>query len=132
MKASVALLMLTAFFSVVHALDDVTPPTVVETFPVSGSDDVDPAVTEIRVTFDEPMMDGSWSWAYREKSRFPAIDGKPTYSDGRRTAVLPVKLEPGKTYEILVNSEAHRNFRDNAGNPAVPFVLTFRTRSAGN
>ena len=131
MKTSVALLFLTALLGVVHALDDVTPPSVVETFPVSGSDDVDPAVSEIRVTFDEPMMDKSWSWAYREKSRFPIIDGRPGYSDDRLTAVLPVALEPDTTYEILINSEAHRNFRDSAGNSAVPFVLTFRTRAAG-
>ncbi len=132
MNTCSALLILTLLVGAVDALDDVTPPNVVETLPVSGSIDVDPALTEIRVTFDEPMMDGNWSWAFREKSRFPATDGRPRYSDDRRTAVLPVKLEPGATYEILVNSEVHKNFRDRAGNPAVPFVLTFRTREAGD
>ena len=50
---------------------DTKPPSVVETFPVTGSTDVDPAITEISVTFDEPMTDRSWSWAYTNKEQFP-------------------------------------------------------------
>ena len=61
MNTCSALLILTLLVGAVDALDDVTPPNVVETLPVSGSIDVDPALTEIRVTFDEPMMDGNWS-----------------------------------------------------------------------
>lgn len=43
--------------------NDTKAPNVVETYPVSGSTDVDPLTREITVTFDEPMKDGNWSWA---------------------------------------------------------------------
>jgi len=43
---------------------DSKAPSVIKTFPVSGSTDVDPSTSEITVTFDEPMKDGNWSWAY--------------------------------------------------------------------
>jgi len=55
-------------------------------------------------------------------------DGKPKYEDDRRTCVLPVKLEPGKTYAIWVNSPKFRNFKDADGRPAVPYLLIFKTR----
>ncbi len=54
---------------------DTTPPNIVETFPATGSVDVDPSITEITVTFDEPMTDGNWSWAYTKKSQFPQMNG---------------------------------------------------------
>ena len=37
------------------------PPVVVKTIPQSGDLEVDPGLTEIRVTFSKDMMDGSWS-----------------------------------------------------------------------
>jgi hypothetical protein len=42
------------------------PPVVVRTALVAGSTDVDPSLTEIRVTFSKPMQDGSWSWSTSE------------------------------------------------------------------
>ena len=42
--------------------------------------------------------------------------------------MLPVKLEPGKTYTIGLNNENFHNFKDAAGNAAVPYVLQFKTR----
>ena len=52
---------------------DSNAPNVVETFPASGRIDVDPSITEITVTFDEAMKDGSWSWAYSDKNKFPEM-----------------------------------------------------------
>jgi hypothetical protein len=43
---------------------------------------------------------------------------------------MPVKLEPGKTYVIGVNSERFRNFKDTKGHPALPYLFVFRTRAA--
>ena len=56
---------------------DSKAPNVIETFPVTGSTDVDPSTSEISVTFDEPMKDGNWSWAYTNKDQFPANE-RPT------------------------------------------------------
>jgi RNA polymerase sigma-70 factor (ECF subfamily) len=42
--------------------------------------------------------------------------------------VLPVKLEPGKTYAVWVNSEKFGNFKDADGRSAVPYLLVFKTK----
>ena len=103
-------------------------PNVIETFPVTGSTDVDPSITEISVTFDEPMMDGSWSWAYSNKDMFPEMNGQPYYQPGHTKNVLPVKLESNKEYEVWINTDQFRNFKDQSGNSAIPFRLVFKTR----
>jgi RNA polymerase sigma-70 factor (ECF subfamily) len=104
------------------------PPVVVKSVPEAGSDDVDPATTEIRVTFSRPMQDGSWSWPTASKETFPKTEGKPRYLDDKRTSVLPVKLEPGRTYAIWLNSQRFRNFKGANGQPAVPYLLVFKTK----
>jgi RNA polymerase sigma-70 factor (ECF subfamily) len=112
--------------------DDVTlesvPPVVVKTVPEAGAADVDPKLTEIRVTFSKDMQDGSWSWAQLSEDSFPKVDGKPKYLADKRTCVLPVKLEPGKTYAVWVNSEKFGNFKDSDGRSAVPYLLVFKTK----
>ena len=112
--------------------DDVTlesvPPVVVKTVPEAGAGEVDPNLTEIKVTFSKDMQDGSWSWTALSKESFPKLDGKPKYLADKRTCVLPVKLEPGKTYSIWVNSEKFGNFKDPDGRSAVPYLLVFKTK----
>ena len=113
--------------------DDVTlesvPPVVVKTVPEAGSGEVDPKLTEIKVTFSKDMQDGSWSWSTKfSKESFPKVDGKPKYLADKRTCVLPVKLEPGKTYAIWVNTEKFVNFKDSDGRSAVPYLLVFKTK----
>jgi hypothetical protein len=104
------------------------PPVVVKTVPEAGAVDVDPKMAETRVTFSKDMQDGSWSWATLSKESFPKLDGKPKYLADKRTCVLPVKLEPGKTYAIWVNSERFGNFKDTDGRSAVPYLLVFKTK----
>jgi RNA polymerase sigma-70 factor (ECF subfamily) len=106
--------------------DDGRPPHVVGTVPKNGDHNVDPAVTEIRVTYNKKMMDHSWSWCY-DPMLFK-LHGDPHYEADGRTCVLPVKMEPGKTYTIRLNTEDYSNFRDAAGRPATPYVLQFATR----
>lgn len=107
---------------------DSVPPVVVKTIPEAGSADVDPKLKEIRVTFSKDMLDGSWSWAKLSDESFPNLDGKPKYLADRRTCVLPVKLEPGKTYAVWVNHEQFGNFQDANGRSALPYLLVFRTK----
>jgi RNA polymerase sigma factor (sigma-70 family) len=108
------------------------PPVVVKTVPAAGAADVDPALTEIKVTFSKDMTDQSWSWTSLSDDTFPKTAGdKPIhYERDKRTCVLEVKLEPGKTYAIWVNSEKFGNFKDADGRPAVPYLLVFQTRKA--
>jgi hypothetical protein len=110
------------------AANDTKAPNVVETYPASGSIDVDASTREITVTFDEPMKDGSWSWVYVDKNKFPVMTGPPYYKPGHLINVLPVKLESNKTYEVWINSEKFKNFKDRVGNSAIPFRLVFTTK----
>ena len=61
---------------------------------------------------------------------FPQIAGEVRYLADKRTNVLPVKLEPGRTYAIWFNSPngRHNAFRDSANNSAMPYLLVFQTR----
>jgi hypothetical protein len=107
---------------------DAARPVVVKTTPAAGAKGVDPALSDIKVTFDKDMTDKSWSWAMESAESFPKMAGEPRFEPDKRTAVLPVKLEAGKTYKVWVNSEKHQNFKDEAGRPAVPFLLVFETK----
>lgn len=111
--------------------DEVTlesvPPVVVKSVPAAGTPDIDPKTTEIKVTFSKNMKDGTWSWSTLSKESFPEVDGKPKYLDDERTCVLPVKLQPEKTYAIWINSDKFQNFKDSNGVPSVPYLLVFRT-----
>jgi RNA polymerase sigma-70 factor (ECF subfamily) len=102
-------------------------PVVIKTVPENGAQDVDPNLTEIRVTFSKDMHDGSWSWTQRSDDTFPEVTGKPHYVD-KRTCVLPVKLEPSKMYHLSINSERFRNFKDVGRRPAIPYPLDFKTK----
>lgn len=106
---------------------ETVPPVVVKTVPEAGADDVDPGLTEIAVTFSKDMQPGSFSWSTMSKESFPTVDGQAAYRDAR-TCVLPVKLEPGKTYALWVNSAKFGNFKDADGRSAVPYLLVFRTK----
>ena len=108
----------------------VLPPVVVETRPRAGQTDVDPLLTEISVTFSKNMItEKMWSWVIHTPESFPAIAGEVRYINAR-TNVLPVRLQPGKTYAICINSPngKHNAFRDTDNIPALPYLLVFRTR----
>lgn len=107
---------------------DEKPPRVVSTVPENGSQDVDPSLGEMSVTFDEEMIDGNWSWAYEDKNTFPQIVGQAYYDETNKINKLPVKLEPNKEYAIWVNHADYKNFKDKAGNSAIPYRFTFKTR----
>jgi len=102
------------------------PPVVVQTVPQAGDTKVDPATKEITVTFSKKMSGGmSWSSAFENSE--PQAPGKPHYLADGRTCVMPVKLEPGRTYGFWLNSQKFSNFKDSKGRSAVPYLLIFET-----
>jgi hypothetical protein len=105
------------------------PPKVVRFDPPNGASAVDPGVTELRATFDRPMSEG-WSWVTEGQDLFPATTGEAFLTPDRRTAVLPVRLEPGRRYALWLNSEQFRYFRDQAGVELPPVRWTFDTAPA--
>lgn len=106
------------------------PPSVVKTVPQGGDTQVDPSLKEIRVTFSKDMMtDRMWSWTMESKATFPKFKADGIhYLPDKRTCVLPVKLEPNRSYVIWINSQKHNAFRDQGNRPAVPYLLVFETR----
>ncbi len=107
---------------------DNMPPAVVKTVPEAGNTNVDPATAEIKVTFSKKMTVGrNYSWCYDPKQL--QTTGQPHYLADGKTCVLPVKLEPGKTYVLWLNSQKFGNFKDTKGRSAVPYLLVFETES---
>ncbi|MFO0937402.1 MAG: sigma-70 family RNA polymerase sigma factor [Gemmataceae bacterium] len=106
------------------------PPVVIKTVPTAGSDDVDAETCkEIRVTFSKKMMDKSWSFATDESlGQEVTASGDVAYDKDKITCVMPVKLKPGTTYAIWLNSARFGNFKDADGNSALPYLLVFQTK----
>ena len=103
-------------------------PVVEATVPVHGDRQVDPGLSEIRVTFDRPMLtDRMWSWCLESEETWPALDPDGVRYVDDRTCVAPVRLEPGRTYVIWFNTEHQDAFRDTHHRPAVPYRLEFAT-----
>jgi hypothetical protein len=103
------------------------PPVVINTVPQAGAGDVPASTNEIRVTFSKKMQDKSWSWVIVTPESFPKLAGDPHYLPDGVTCVLPVSLQPGKTYAMWINATAAQNFQDADGRKAVPYLLVFST-----
>ena len=106
----------------------VSKPQIVSLTPVNGARDVDPGLTELRVTFNVAMGEGfSWTGGGPE---FPTIaEGKkPYWIEDHKTCVLPVRLNPGSQYRLGLNSPSHKNFQSAGGVPLDPVTYSFKTR----
>ena len=108
-------------------------PEVVECTPENGVNDADPTLKTLRVTFNMPMDTSSFSWIGGQN--FPAMPqgAKASWSRDGRTALLPVKLEPRKWYELGLNGFSDKNFTSKWGVPLAPVRYEFATTdSAGD
>ena len=108
------------------AVAQAAAPKVVKATPDDGQEDVDPKTTEIRIVFDQPMdRRGGWSIVGGGES-FPQMIGRPRWID-EKTFVIRVKLKPGHEYWLSINNENFTNFRNVAGESAVPYPISFKT-----
>jgi hypothetical protein len=105
-------------------------PVVVRTLPEAGDIAVDPALTEIRVTFSREMSSGSWSCVGGGVSFPGSENGIVHFTNGNHTFVIPVDLKPDHFYRMWLNSVRHTGFKDAGGTPAEPYLLTFKTLAA--
>ena len=95
--------------------------------PHDGAKEVDPATAEVTVTFDRDMASGfTWNG---DGPDFPFLAGAKAFWRDRRTCVLPVKLEPGRSYRVGLNlfSPNFQAFRSVAGGRALPTTINFTT-----
>jgi hypothetical protein len=104
-------------------------PKVVSMIPANGATDVDPGLTEIRVRFDRPMQDGSWSLVGGGPN-CPETTGRPYYDSKRTTWTVPVRLQPGWDYEFHMNRGEYDSFRSKEGVPLESVHVTFSTGKA--
>ena len=107
------------------------PPRIVATSPVTGATDVDPAVTEITVTFNQEMG-GGMSWTGGGPAFPAAPEGQKAQWRDKYTCVLPVKLEAARFYRVGINSTSHQNFSSAHGRAALPAAIYFTTQGASD
>jgi hypothetical protein len=105
------------------------PPQVTKAAPDDGAAAVDPATRKIVITFDQDMSPGGMS-VVGGGEEFPNITEKPSWKNAR-TFVIPVQLEPEHDYQLSINSDRFQNFKNPAGESAVPYPIRFRTAAAG-
>src|ERR1019366_4051884 len=107
------------------------PPKIVATSPGVGATEVDPAVTEITVTFNQEMG-GGMSWTGGGPDYPPSPEGQKAQWRDKRTCVLPVKLEAARFYRVGINSTSHQNFSSAHGLAALPSAIYFTTQGASD
>jgi len=109
----------------VTRIDLTIPPTVVSMKPENGATNVPSTLTELSVTFNQPMESGfSWTGGGEQ---VPEGTGRPYWSENKRTCTRPVRLKPHWDYRQGLNSKSYRNFRNAAGVPLEPVVWRFST-----
>ena len=104
-------------------------PKVVSMTPANGSTDVDPDLREIRIVFDRPMKDKSWS-VVGGGPAFPELVGKPSYNKERTVLTVCVKLKPEWEYHLMLNSDRFHGFQSEDGVPLEPVDVKFTTKKS--
>jgi len=103
-------------------------PKVIATNPRNGATDVDPSLSEIKVTFSKPMEKNTRSFSTPNSGSELTWMDKFFYINNDRTCVQQVRLKPGITYVIWINDPKHIGFKDKSGNALQPYKLEFTTR----
>ncbi len=102
-------------------------PHVVALSPANGATDVDPDTKEIVVTFDRTMSGTSWSFCQKSDIDFPEFVTRPSFDKTKTVITVPVRLAPGKTYNIYLNSPPYIGFRSAKGGVLQSVHYTFTT-----
>ena len=124
MKTSTCLCTVLALGGAPAAGSSPAGPKLIASSPADGA--VVPSGERVLVwTFDRPMRAG-WSITGDPRA-MPAWAGAPAFSADGRTFTIRMRLEPGRVYDIGVNSLHHTNFRDRAGVAAQVRRVRFST-----
>lgn len=95
------------------------------------STNVDPNLTQIRITFDQPMDTALFYWPLPSNDPlFPLVTNNPFWTNNDRTIVLPVRLSPSRAYAIPINTPA-LVFRGATGLYVNPGLFRFETSPIG-
>ncbi len=103
-------------------------PTIVKMIPENGEAFLIAAkIKQLSITFDQDMDTKSTGWG-KGGEYAPEIVGEAKWTN-KRTCLLPVKLEPGRTYLLEINSSEDSEFLSEEGLPLPPSDLIFETAS---
>jgi hypothetical protein len=105
-------------------------PHVVSMTPSADATEVRPGLGKIRVVFDRPMQNGSWSLV-GGGPHFPKVVGKPSYDQKCVVWTVPMELQPNWSYQFMLNSDRFTGFRSREGVPLEPVRGSFATGDAG-
>jgi DNA-binding CsgD family transcriptional regulator len=105
----------------------VGPPRVVATSPVAGAT-IAPGPFLLKVIFDQPMMDDSYSYTRTSPETYPDCALPPALSRDGRTFTMRCTAAAGRHYEIWFNRPPYMNFRGLNGLSSEPHQLLFRAR----
>jgi hypothetical protein len=103
-------------------------PKIVTMFPKNNAKNVDPNIPQVYLTFDIPMGNGR-AWAQRDNNTALDHDKENNifWTADKLTCVAPVKLQPNKKYEILLNFKPFIGFASITGVPSEAVFYTFET-----
>ncbi len=94
----------------------------------NGTNNVDPNIKELKITFSKEMNPKSFSINYSEKGKeyFP-IEKVKGYENNDKTLVLLIHLKPGREYEFVITN---RGFVSKEGYPLISneYPVKFRTK----
>jgi hypothetical protein len=103
-------------------------PRVVSATPENGARDVDPARTDIVLTFDRPMRTG-YSLSSGATAPLPKLV-RLGWDETGTIFTIECRLEPGKNYELRFNPANSGSFASAEGYALRQYTIAFRTADA--
>jgi hypothetical protein len=94
---------------------------------VNGAANVDPTLKSITVTFDKQLnmaKNFSFNGSADAEIKFP-ISGRPTYTNGGTSIMIPINLEPASHYAFDLTSDI---LESSDGYPLKTYHVDFKTR----
>jgi DNA-binding CsgD family transcriptional regulator len=101
------------------------PPRVVTTSPGRGAV-IRPGPFLLSITYDQPMLDGSFSYTRSSPETAIECDFPATLARDGRTFTVRCTAHPGRHYETWLNRPPYMSFKGLNGIAAEPYPLTFR------
>lgn len=101
-------------------------PAVVGFAPSATEEGIDPATTEIRLTFDRPMAAEGVSVTATAPQHAEWL-GNPVWTNNGTVLTVPVSLTPGTQYEMVLNGGGRLGLCSQDGFPLLPTPISFNT-----
>ena len=98
-------------------------PQITRLVPAQGDMSVDAALSALEIEFDRPMQPGMSIFG-----EVPEVIGKPAWNAEFTVLRIPVRMSPGRTYVMQLNTDADGDFVSKDGEALVPREWKFGVR----